>query len=182
MTIPAGEQDPYLVLVVERTATEAEIRAAYRKLGAKYHPDRHQGNPLEELASAKMAEINRAYEILSDPARRAAFDRGGFGAGASHRASAGPAAPGGSSAAGGPGTEAGRRVLQVVAVLSLIPLVIRFGGVLVRLGAVLVRELLEGAALLRGTPFAAAAVVLVAAVLVGALIRKRRHKRRASPR
>ena len=181
MTIPAGEQDPYLVLGVERTATEAEIRAAYRKLGAKYHPDRHQGNPLEELASAKMAEINRAYEILSDPARRAAFDRGGFGAGASHRASAGPAEPGGSAAAG-PGTEAGRRVLQVDAVLSLIPLVIRFGGVLVRLGAVLVRELLEGAALLRGTPFAAAAVVLVAAVLVGALIRKRRHKRRASPR
>ena len=68
--IPKNEPDPYAILGVAPTASEAEIRAAYRALVAKYHPDRHQGNPLEELASAKMAEINRAYEILSDPVRR----------------------------------------------------------------------------------------------------------------
>ena len=74
--MPEAEPDPYSVLGVARTASDSEIRAAYRALVAKYHPDRHQGNPLEELAGARMTEINRAYEILSDPARRAAFDSG----------------------------------------------------------------------------------------------------------
>jgi curved DNA-binding protein CbpA len=72
----APEWDPYVVLNVPRRATGEEIRAAYLLLAARYHPDQHQGNPLEELASARMAEINRAYEVLSDPARRAAFDAG----------------------------------------------------------------------------------------------------------
>ena len=62
--------DPYAVLGVDRAASAAELRAAYRALVARYHPDRHQGNPLEDLASERMAEINQAYELLSDPARR----------------------------------------------------------------------------------------------------------------
>ena len=70
------EPDPYSVLGLARTAGDAEIRAAYHALVAKYHPDRYQGNPLEDLATEKLAEINRAYEILSDPARRADYDRG----------------------------------------------------------------------------------------------------------
>ena len=48
--MPSTEtQDPYSVLGVPRTATEAEIRAAYRALVAQYHPDRHQGNPANGL-------------------------------------------------------------------------------------------------------------------------------------
>ncbi|MEO8214763.1 MAG: J domain-containing protein, partial [Myxococcales bacterium] len=70
----AAASDPYLVLGVPRTATAPEIRAAYLALGARYHPDLHQGNSLRELATAKMAEINGAYEVLSDPAQRAALD------------------------------------------------------------------------------------------------------------
>jgi curved DNA-binding protein CbpA len=73
---PKTEPDPYSVLGVARTASDSEIRAAYHALVAKYHPDRHQGNPLEDLASEKVAAINRAYEILSDPARRADYDSG----------------------------------------------------------------------------------------------------------
>ncbi|MBC8132379.1 MAG: J domain-containing protein, partial [Deltaproteobacteria bacterium] len=84
----ATEPDPYVILGVPRTATAAEIRAAYLALGARYHPDRHQGNPLKELASAKMAEVNRAYEILSDRKRRAAFDNAGVGRGDSSAAAA----------------------------------------------------------------------------------------------
>ncbi|HEY4185459.1 MAG TPA: J domain-containing protein [Polyangia bacterium] len=168
----AEPQDPYLVLGVARTATDAEIRAAYRALGAKYHPDRHQGNPLEELASAKMSEINRAYEILSDPARRRAFDGGRGASQATH-------------AAGVPDfVAAGRtrgRGLKLLALLSLFPFVLRFGGLVVRGLVALFRELVEGLTLLRGTPFVAGGVLLTVVVLVVALLRRRRAKSRRSP-
>lgn len=68
--------DPYAVLGVARSAAQAEIKAAYQTLVAKYHPDLHQQNPLEDLAKERMVEINAAYELLSDPARRAAYDAG----------------------------------------------------------------------------------------------------------
>jgi hypothetical protein len=173
---PGAEPDPYLVLGVARTATAAELRAAYRALGAKYHPDRHQGNPLEELASAKMAEINRAYELLSDPARRAAFDRGDAGGGGF----SGPGAAG-SGAAPGPSSRAGRRLVQIVALASLLPLVLRFGGLIVRALMAVGRELVEAAAVLRGTPAAAGVVLLAAAILVATLLRRRRRAKRDQP-
>lgn len=173
----ATEPDPYLVLGVARNATSREIRAAYRALGAKYHPDRHQGNPLEELASAKMAEINRAYEVLSDPKRRAAFDAGaGAGGGA---AAAHPGFGAGFGPGFAPSGRASRRVVKIVALLSLLPLVLRFGGFIVRAIGALLRELFEGAALLRGTPFAAGGVLLAVAILVVALVRRRRGKTRS---
>ena len=56
--------NPYQVLGVDQNATEAEIKAAYRKLAAKYHPDNYAGSPLEDLASEKMKEINAAYDLL----------------------------------------------------------------------------------------------------------------------
>lgn len=163
----AAEPDPYLVLGVARTATLAEIRAAYRTLGARYHPDRHQGNPLEELASAKMAEINRAYEILSDPARRAAYDRGGGPNG-------GPW-PGGSPAGFPSGGNPSRRFVKIVAALSLLPLLFRFGGLALRLLVALFREAVEGATLIRGSPAALIAVALAMVMLVVALIRRGRR-------
>jgi curved DNA-binding protein CbpA len=169
----AAESDPYLVLGVARTATAAEIRAAYRTLGARYHPDRHQGNPLEELASAKMAEINRAYEILSDPARRAAYDRGpwpgGFAGGGPSPFSAG------SSADFPPGGIPSRRFVKIVAALSLLPLLFRFGGLALRLLVALFREAVEGVTLIRGSPAALIAVALAMVMLLVALIRRGRR-------
>ena len=57
-----------------RGATKDQIRAAYRDLVVRYHPDKHRGNPLEELAAAKLIEINRAYEVLCGRRKRAAYD------------------------------------------------------------------------------------------------------------
>jgi DnaJ-class molecular chaperone len=66
-------RDPYDVLGVSRSASEAEIKRAYRKLAKENHPDRHPGDP---KAQAKFAEINNAYEIVGDKQKRAQFDRG----------------------------------------------------------------------------------------------------------
>ena len=56
-----GADDPYVVLGVARSATQAEIKAAYQALVGKYHPDLHPQNPLADLASERMAEIHLAY-------------------------------------------------------------------------------------------------------------------------
>ena len=61
----------YKTLGVEKTASEAEIKKAYRTLARKYHPDVSK----EADASARMAEVNEAYAVLSDPEKRAAFDK-----------------------------------------------------------------------------------------------------------
>jgi len=66
-------RDPYSVLGVARTASEKEIKSAYRKLAKAYHPDQ---NPDDPGAEAKFAEATAAYDLLSDAAKRAQFDRG----------------------------------------------------------------------------------------------------------
>ncbi len=58
-------QNPYEVLGIKEGASEAEIKAAYREQVKKYHPDKHQDNPLYELAEEKLREINEAYENLT---------------------------------------------------------------------------------------------------------------------
>ncbi len=60
------------MLGVERGASEAEIKSAFRKLALKYHPDRNAGN---KSAEEKFKEINEAYEVLSDPQKRARYDQ-----------------------------------------------------------------------------------------------------------
>src|ERR1700761_316771 len=67
-------RDYYEALGVARSAEAAEIKAAFRKLAMEHHPDRNGGC---EQASARFKELNEAYSILSDPDRRAAYDRFG---------------------------------------------------------------------------------------------------------
>ncbi len=57
--------DPYSVLGVAATASDEEIKRAYRDLARKYHPDNYQDNPLADLAEEKMKEINTAYEEVN---------------------------------------------------------------------------------------------------------------------
>ncbi|MBW1988082.1 MAG: molecular chaperone DnaJ [Deltaproteobacteria bacterium] len=64
----------YEILGVERTATEAEIKAAYRKLALRYHPDR---NPDDPEAEEKFKECAEAYEVLRDPEKRRIYDAHG---------------------------------------------------------------------------------------------------------
>jgi DnaJ-class molecular chaperone len=65
--------DPYAILGVARSASEQEIKSAYRKLAKQLHPDRNTDNP---KAAEKFSQVAQAYDLLSDKTRRAQFDRG----------------------------------------------------------------------------------------------------------
>lgn len=70
-------EDPYKILGVPKTATEAEIKKAFRTLAKKHHPDKHAG---DAAAKKKFQEISGAYDILGDKDKRAQFDAGAIGA------------------------------------------------------------------------------------------------------
>ncbi|WP_406856100.1 molecular chaperone DnaJ [Alsobacter sp. KACC 23698] len=72
-----AKTDYYELLEVSRTATETELKSAFRKLAMKHHPDR---NPGDKAAEAKFKELNEAYQVLSDGQKRAAYDRFGHAA------------------------------------------------------------------------------------------------------
>ena len=64
-------KDYYKILGVERSASEDEIKKAYRKLALKYHPDH---NPGDKSAEAKFKDVGEAYEVLGDPQKRKQYD------------------------------------------------------------------------------------------------------------
>src|SRR5882724_5843349 len=72
-----AKRDYYEVLLVERTATDEDIKKAYRKLALKYHPDK---NPGDKAAEESFKEIGEAYEALSDPDKREAYNQYGHAA------------------------------------------------------------------------------------------------------
>jgi molecular chaperone DnaJ len=92
MATATMKMDYYEVLQVERTASDTELKASYRKLAMQYHPDRNPNNP---DAEEKFKACSEAYQVLSDPDKRAAYDRYGH-------AGVGAAAAGNPFAGGGP--------------------------------------------------------------------------------
>ena len=72
-----AKRDYYEILGVDRSASEDEIRKAYRKLAVKYHPDK---NPGDKVAEEQFKELGEAYEALSDAQKRAAYDQYGHAA------------------------------------------------------------------------------------------------------
>ncbi len=72
----------YEVLDVERTVDEVALKAAFRRKAMEHHPDKNQGDP---SAEGRFKEVNEAYSVLSDPQKRAAYDRFGHGFGTASR-------------------------------------------------------------------------------------------------
>ena len=96
--------DYYKILGVDKNIPQKDVRAAYRKRAKQFHPDLHPNDP---KAKAKFQALNEAYEVISDPDKRAKYDQygeqwknvGGFGGGG-YDGAAGGGAAGGSQGAG----------------------------------------------------------------------------------
>src|SRR5690606_19449751 len=97
-------RDPYTVLGVSRSASEKDIKSAYRKLAKKYHPDQ---NPDDPAAHGKFAEATHAYDLLNDAEKRGQFDRGEIDAEGNPRFAGFGGGFGGARAGARPGAGAG---------------------------------------------------------------------------
>jgi curved DNA-binding protein CbpA len=146
-----------------------ELRKAYHELVERYHPDRHDGNVLADLATEKLAGLNAAYEVLSDPARRAAYDA------ELTRDSQRQAAQ---ASQDGTPRAAQARLVRVILLLAAVVILLRFAAGLLRALLNLLRMLLESAALLRGTPLAAGLFLLALGAAIFVIVRRGRARRR----
>jgi hypothetical protein len=151
------DPDPYEILGVSPSATPDEIRAAYRELAARYHPDKHKGNPLETLAAEKLRQINWAYEKVR---------------------SGGPDSPW-RPPARQPRPTSGAKVVRAALVLIAIALFIRFGLGLIGL---LLRAIRSAFAVLwgafgavRGTPIVVVVFLFLLALALRWALRRRRR-------
>src|SRR3954463_7353751 len=104
----AQNKDFYAVLGVSASASQDEIKKQYRKLAARYHPDK---NPNDAKAADRFKEISEAYQVLGDADRRKQYDQmrqlgafGGFGGGAGF-GGGGPRRPGPGPQPGAPGAQ-----------------------------------------------------------------------------
>ena len=92
--------NPYEVLGVKQTATDEEVKAAYKEMVKKYHPDRHTNNPLGDLAEEKLRQVNAAYdEIQAQRSGKSSAYGSGYSNGAGAGYGAGSAWNGGFSSA-----------------------------------------------------------------------------------
>jgi hypothetical protein len=105
-------KDYYAILGISRTATASDIHQAYRNMVSRYHPDKHQGNDLEDLARQKLVEVNEAYEVLSKSELKSAYDDAHWVAGSRTN---GPAPTG-----------TLRKWIQLIALLVVTPFIVRF--------------------------------------------------------
>lgn len=110
----ANKRDYYNVLNVSRSASADEIKKAYRKLAMQYHPDK---NPGDKKAEDKFKEAAEAYDVLSDPKKREAYDQFGFAGSQGFSGGEGPFGPGGPFGGGfrqrgGPGGAGGPDAFQ----------------------------------------------------------------------
>jgi len=92
--------DPYKILGVSPSASDDEVKRAYRELVRKYHPDNYHDNPLSDLAQDKMKEVNEAYDAINKM-------REGGGAG-------GPYRPGAGSGSGSSGSQDGQKIRAAI--------------------------------------------------------------------
>ena len=102
--MPEDKRDYYEVLGVSKNASDDEIKKAYRKTAKKYHPDLNPDNP---EAEAKFKECNEAYEVLSDPQKKARYDQFGFAGVDPTYAAQNGGGPGGFGGFGGDGVDLG---------------------------------------------------------------------------
>jgi len=68
------DKDYYKTLEILKNASDTEIATAYKTLAARYHPDKHQGNDLEDLARDKLTELNEAHKVLSNNKLKARYN------------------------------------------------------------------------------------------------------------
>lgn len=117
--------DYYAVLGVSKNADALQIQKAYKALVAKYHPDKHQGNELEDLAKEKLTEANEAYNILSNQSLKIQYD----GA-RKHRVHIPPSTGGNNCAPQGPAPKDAATIVRKLIIFILfaasVPFALRF--------------------------------------------------------